>query len=199
MFEIAYKLSLQEQKELLIICRDIIKQSPLFQKTMRNGAEFKYLCTSAGQYGWTSDKKGFRYIDLHPKTQQPFPEIPYIMRKIAIHTAQKYNTTIRPETALINWYTEKSTLGLHVDKTEQSNAPVISISLGDTCLFIKGGKLKNSTKESIKLESGDVLIMGGEHRYYYHGVKKILVGTTPKELQMKTEGRINITIRQVNK
>jgi len=198
MYDVVYQLPIETQIALLASCRKIIQEAPLFQKTMpRWGHKFKYLCTSAGRYGWTSDKKGFRYVETHPTTQENFPEMPDIIHDIAVETAEKCGMTIRPESALINRYTADSTLGLHVDNTEKCDAPVISISLGDDCLFIKGGIEKDSPKEIVTLHSGDVFVMGGEYRYCYHGVKEIIAGTAPQELKMQQPGRVNITIRQV--
>lgn len=197
MFDVVMSLPIETQITLLEECRETIRQAPLFQKTMPIGAKFKYLCTSAGAYGWTSDSKGFRYIEYHPTTEENFPNIPEIVIEIAIQAAEKCGLTLHPQTALINWYSDKSTLGLHVDKTEKCDAPVVSISLGDDCLFVKGGVKKNSPKESVTLQSGDVFVMGGEHRYHYHGVKKILAHTAPIELGLTQSGRVNITVRQV--
>jgi DNA oxidative demethylase len=197
MYEVAFTLSFETQIELLQICRQIAEEAPLFQKTMPTGAKFNYLCTSAGQYGWISDKKGYRYEEQHPVTKQAFPKIPALIEEIAVKAAAKYGKSIRPESALINWYAADSTLGLHQDKTEKCDVPVISISLGDDCLFVKGSTERNSPKENLRLYSGDVFVMGGEHRYHFHAVKKIYPNTAPVELGMKQAGRVNITVRQV--
>ena len=164
---------------------------------MPNGAAFHYLCTSAGAYGWLSDRKGYRYETQHPITKSRFPAIPELIETIAISTAEQYHLTIRPETALINWYDSEGNLGLHQDKTEISDAPVISISLGDDCLFLVGGMTRTDAKKTLRLVSGDILIMGAEHRYIYHGVKKVIPHTGPAALNFKQPGRINITVRQV--
>lgn len=197
MFEVAFTLSLETQIELLGLCRTIAEEAPLFQKMLPTGAKFNYFCTSAGQYGWVSDKKGYRYEETHPLTRQPFPKIPNLIEEIALKAAAKYDTRLRPESALINWYAADSSLGLHQDKTEKCDAPVVSISLGDDCQFVKGGLERNSPKENLRLCSGDVFVMGGEHRYYFHAVKRIYPNTAPPELGMKQSGRVNITVRQV--
>lgn len=197
MIEVAKQLTVEDQKTILELCRDLVKTAPLFQKIMPTGAKFRYLCTSAGIYGWVSDRQGYRYVTTHPLTQTAFPPIPDLIRTLSIETARQYDLDIRPETALINWYDHDSTLGLHQDKTEISRAPVISISIGDDCVFVIGGLKKTDPKTNIILHSGDVLIMGAEHRLIYHGVKKIIPNTAPSELEMKQSGRINITIRQV--
>ncbi|MEO8395502.1 MAG: alpha-ketoglutarate-dependent dioxygenase AlkB [Chloroflexota bacterium] len=197
MIEVGRRLTLEEQIELLDACRVVVRQAPLFQKTMPTGANFRYLCTSAGDYGWMSDRKGYRYEELHPLTHSAFPPMPEIIQRIAIETAAQYTLSLRPESALINWYGEDGTLGLHQDKTEKCLSPVISISLGDDCIFTIGGLKRADKKHDLTLHSGDVLIMAEEHRLVFHGVKRILPGTAPAELKLQQGGRINVTVRQV--
>jgi DNA oxidative demethylase len=198
MIEVCHKLSLDKQLEILEQCRELVRQAPLFRKVMPTGAQFQYLCTSAGQYGWISDRKGYRYVDHHPLTGTYFPPIPQILHDIAVEATQSYDLSIRPESALLNWYDAKGKLGLHQDKSEISRAPVVSISIGDDCVFTIGGVERSDPKHDIILNSGDVLVMGGEHRLAYHGVKKIIPNTAPIELGLENSGRLNITIRQVN-
>lgn len=197
MIEVVQKLDITTQLELLEACRTIVVDAPLFQKTMPTGANFKYLCTSAGEYGWLSDRKGYRYEETHPITQRHFPPIPQIIYDLTLEVTESIGEKIIPQSALINWYTIDSTLGLHQDKTEKSNAPVVSFSLGDDCLFTIGGLKRSDKKRNITLHSGDILVMGGEHRYIFHGVKKIIPDTAPPQLNMKQNGRVNITVRQV--
>src|SRR5215475_349019 len=103
MIEVARRLTLNEQLAVLNACREVVRQAPLFQKTMPTGANFRYLCTSAGQYGWMSDRKGYRYEDKHPLTQTAFPPMPAQIDQIAQTTAAQYGLDLRPESALINW------------------------------------------------------------------------------------------------
>ncbi|MEL6404505.1 MAG: alpha-ketoglutarate-dependent dioxygenase AlkB [Chloroflexota bacterium] len=198
MFDVAFTLGMQQQNDLVALCREVIRQAPLFQKTMPNGSTFNYLCTSAGDFGWLSDRKGYRYEKTHPTTKQAFPPMPDLIHEIAVRAAEACGEPLVPQSALINWYTADSKLGLHVDKTENCDSPVISISLGADCVFVKGGKKRADAKETIILHSGDVFVMSGEHRYYHHGVKKILLDTMPADLDMRDFGRLNITVRQVN-
>ena len=123
--------------------------------------------------------------------------MPEIVQRIAVETAAQYGLALRPESALINWYGEDGTLGLHQDKTEKCLAPVISLSIGDDCLFTIGGLARTDRKHNIVLKSGDVLIMADEHRLVFHGVKRIIAETAPAELSMQQAGRINVTVRQV--
>lgn len=197
MFGVVFCLPLHIQTQLVDLCRGLVAEAPLFQKVMPTGAKFRYLCTSAGAYGWMSDRKGYRYVEEHPLTQRAFPPIPALIAEIATQAAAVCQMALLPQTALINWYGADGTLGLHQDKTEQSAAPVVSISLGDAARFIIGGSERTSPKRHITLYSGDVLVMGGADRWAYHSVKKIIPHTAPSALGMRQAGRINITVRQV--
>ncbi|MGH6861970.1 MAG: alpha-ketoglutarate-dependent dioxygenase AlkB, partial [Phyllobacterium sp.] len=85
--------------------------------------------------------------------------------------------------------------GLHQDRDEQDlSAPVVSVSLGDTCLFRFGGTRRNDPTQSLKLSSGDVVVLGGEGRLAFHGVDRIYAGTSTL---LKNTGRINLTLRRV--
>lgn len=87
-------------------------------------------------------------------------------------------------------------MGLHQDRDEENlAAPVVSVSLGDTCLFRIGGENRKDPTKSFKLESGDVMMLAGTSRMAFHGVDKIYPGTSTL---LKQEGRINLTLRRVS-
>ncbi|MFE0172855.1 alpha-ketoglutarate-dependent dioxygenase AlkB family protein [Streptomyces sp. NPDC059002] len=96
--------------------------------------------------------------------------------------------------ALINFYDGDARMGMHRDSDEKSRAPVVSLSLGDTCVF-RFGNTETRTKPytDIELRSGDLVVFGGPSRLAYHAVPKILPGTAPPDLGLA--GRLNITLR----
>lgn len=194
---VVFRLSIEQQQTILSLCREIAQEAPLFRKTMPTGAKFRYLCTSAGDYAWLSDRRGYRYETKHPVTGQPLPPMPDEIMQIAVKAAQCAGEELRPESVLINWYDEDGKLGLHQDKTEVSSAPVVSISIGDDAIFIEGGDERTSPKQNVTLKSGDVYVMSGEHRFMYHGIRRIIPHTAPEVLQLQNAGRINLTVRQV--
>ncbi len=100
-----------------------------------------------------------------------------------------------PDTALVNYYDGTARMGMHQDKDERSRAPVVSVSIGDTCRF-RFGNTKTRTKpyQDITLESGDLFVFGGPSRLAYHGVPKVYPGTAPEGCGLES-GRINITTR----
>ncbi|GAA1026544.1 MULTISPECIES: alpha-ketoglutarate-dependent dioxygenase AlkB family protein [Amycolatopsis] len=100
-----------------------------------------------------------------------------------------------PDTALANYYDEAARLGMHQDKDEISRAPVVSLSIGDSCTF-RFGNTENRGKPytDVCLGSGDLFVFGGPARLAYHGVTRVHPGTAPEGCGVDS-GRINITMR----
>ena len=100
-----------------------------------------------------------------------------------------------PDTALINYYASGAHMGMHQDKDEKSSAPVVSLSIGDTCLF-RFGNTQTRTRPytDLELASGDLFVFGGPSRFAYHGVPRTLPGTADPRSGLSS-GRINITLR----
>jgi DNA oxidative demethylase len=106
-----------------------------------------------------------------------------------------YDTTTTPyDIALINFYDADARMGMHRDSDEKSDAPVVSLSLGDTCVF-RFGNTETRTRPytDVELLSGDLFVSGGSARLAYHGVPRVYAGTAPAELSLT--GRLNITLR----
>jgi DNA oxidative demethylase len=100
-----------------------------------------------------------------------------------------------PDTALVNYYDAAAKMGMHQDKDERSLAPVVSLSIGDTCLFRFGNtENRNQPYQDIALGSGDLFVFGGPSRLAYHGVPKVFPGSAPQDCGLES-GRINITLR----
>ncbi|KOG11634.1 alpha-ketoglutarate-dependent dioxygenase AlkB family protein [Streptomyces viridochromogenes] len=96
--------------------------------------------------------------------------------------------------ALINFYDADARMGMHRDSDEKSDAPVVSLSLGDTCVFRFGNpETRTRPYTDVELRSGDLFVFGGPARLAYHGVPKVQPGTAPPELGLT--GRLNITLR----
>jgi alkylated DNA repair protein (DNA oxidative demethylase) len=101
----------------------------------------------------------------------------------------------RPDTALVNFYDDGARMGMHQDRDELSDAPVVSLSIGDTCRFRFGnpdGRGRPWT--DVELLSGDAFVFGGPSRFAYHGVPKVFPGTGDPRTGMRT-GRLNLTLR----
>ncbi|MEO1702948.1 MAG: alpha-ketoglutarate-dependent dioxygenase AlkB [Pseudomonadota bacterium] len=187
-------LSTDEQRSLLNEIREIVRRAPLYVPTMpRTGKPMSVRMTNCGPLGWVTDKEGgYRYQPLHPVTGQAWPRIPESLFKLWDQFAA-YD--LPPQACLINHYEPKAKMGLHQDRDEENlDAPVLSLSLGDTCLFRVGEKSRSGRTTSLKLQSGDILVMGGEGRLAFHGVDRIYPNTSAL---LKQPGRINLTLRRV--
>ncbi|MGB6651112.1 MAG: alpha-ketoglutarate-dependent dioxygenase AlkB, partial [Xanthobacteraceae bacterium] len=102
-----------------------------------------------------------------------------------------------PEACLINFYGPAAKMGLHQDRDEADfSAPVVSLSLGDSCLFRIGGPKRGNPTRSFRINSGDVLVLGGGARLAFHGVDRIYPGTSRL---LAEGGRINLTMRRVTR
>ncbi|MEP3437597.1 MAG: alpha-ketoglutarate-dependent dioxygenase AlkB [Hoeflea sp.] len=183
-----------EQELLVQDLRAVVGQAPLYRPEMpRTGKPLSVRMTNCGELGWVADKAGYRYQDRHPVTGTPWPPIPD--RLMTIWTDLSGDTR-PPQACLVNFYDAKARMGLHQDKDESDfSAPVLSISLGDACLFRIGGVERGSPTRSFRLESGDIVLLGGESRLAFHGVDRIYPTTSTL---LKDGGRINLTLRRVN-
>jgi alkylated DNA repair protein (DNA oxidative demethylase) len=101
-----------------------------------------------------------------------------------------------PDAAIVNLYPTGARLGLHQDGEEPSAAPVVTISLGDTCTFrLAGTDRRTGPFTDVELRSGDLLVFGRENRRIFHGVPKVAPGTAPDDLGLPA-GRLSITVRE---
>ena len=175
--------------------RQSVAEAPLFTPVMpRTAKPFSVRMTNMGPLGWVSDKSGYRYQASHPELSTPWPAIP---KSILAVWNMVSNYAHPPEACLVNFYGGDAKMGLHQDRDEEDfAAPVVSISLGDTALFRLGGTTRGGKTQSLKLASGDVLILEGPSRLAFHGIDRIIEGSSTL---LKDGGRINLTLRRVTK
>jgi alkylated DNA repair protein (DNA oxidative demethylase) len=182
------------QELLLTDLRDIIRVAPLFTPRMpRTGKAFSVRMTNCGPLGWVSDQeRGYRYQPTHPETVAPWPAFP---PQLLTAWRELSSYPHNPEACLINHYAPDARMGLHQDRDEADfDAPVVSLSLGDTCLFRFGGTARGGPTRSIKLASGDAIVLGGVARLIFHGVDRIIPGSS---MLLPEGGRFNLTLRRV--
>jgi DNA oxidative demethylase len=181
------------QEQLVALLREAIRGAPLFTPQMpQSGRPFSVRMTNCGPLGWVSDRQGYRYQPTHPVTGAPWPAIPDVLLK-AWDELSGYAAP--PQACLVNYYGPQARMGLHQDRDEEDfSAPVISVSLGASCLFRIGGSERSAATRSFRLASGDVLVMGGASRLAFHGVDRIIAGTSTL---LPDDGRINLTLRRV--
>ena len=181
------------QMALVRQLRALMVDAPLFQPVMpRTGKPLSVRMSNCGPLGWVADRSGYRYQPLHPVTGAPWPAIPAMLLDLWSAVA---GGAADPQACLINWYAPDAKLGMHQDRDEETfDAPVVSLSLGDDALFRLGGVERGGKTQSLRLTSGDVLVLGGEARLAYHGVTRIDPGTSTL---LDGPGRINLTLRRV--
>lgn len=179
------------QETLVSRLRDVLSKAPLFQPVTPRGQPMSVRMSGCGDFGWITDRRGYRYARLHP-SGVAWPAIPAEVLGI-------WNTVSgcarAPECCLINWYGEGARMGLHQDRDEADfSCPVVSVSLGDDGLFRMGNDTRGGKTGSHWLKSGDVVVMGGAARLKYHGVDRIRFRSSDL---LRDGGRINLTLRVV--
>jgi alkylated DNA repair protein (DNA oxidative demethylase) len=186
-----YDRSKQEELFETVMC--LVQEAPFYRPAMpRSGNPFSVEETNFGPLGWTSDVSGYRYARQHPVIGTPWPDIPDMLlqlwRAVADHAAP-------PECCLVNLYRAGAKMGAHQDRDEAAiDAPVVSVSLGDEALFRFGGTTRKGPTQSVKLVSGDVLTFGGPARRMFHGIDRVIAGSSSL---VPNGGRLNLTLRRV--
>jgi alkylated DNA repair protein (DNA oxidative demethylase) len=183
------------QEALVAALQAVLVQAPAFTPRMpKSGKPMSVRMTNCGPLGWVTDETGYRYQPLHPETGAPWAPMPDLVRAAWDDLARYPHPA---EACLVNLYGATARMGLHQDRDEEDfSAPVVSLSLGDTGLFRIGGARRSDPTRSFKLASGDALVLGGEARLAFHGIDRILPGTSTL---LPQGGRINLTLRRVTK
>lgn len=177
------------QAQVVADLRGVVRAAPMVNMTTPGGRQMKVRMTSAGRLGWTADRRGYRYEPRHP-SGAPWPPIPDSVLAVwrAVAPAAR-----APDSCLVNYYGEGVKMSLHRDDTEADlEQPVVSISLGDPASFRIGGHARGDPTRSIRLESGDVLVMAGAARLRYHGIGRVFFGRSDL---LEQGGRLNLTLR----
>jgi len=186
------------QKALLYDVLARLEDAPLYRPVMPITAKpFSVEESNFGLLGWVADQAGYRYQTMHPVTGKPWPAIPPALLALWDDVA----ATARPDCCLLNLYRKGAKMGLHQDRDEKDlDAPVVGVSLGDEALFRIGGDFKDGKwgrggkTQSVKLASGDVIMFGGPARLAYHGIDRIVPGSSRL---VQGGGRISLTLRRV--
>jgi alkylated DNA repair protein (DNA oxidative demethylase) len=171
--------------------RAVVAAAPLMAPVTPGGRPMSVRMTAAGRVGWVTDRAGYRYAPQHPGGGD-WPPIP--ARVLALwHRVTGLART--PDCCLINFYGEGARMGLHQDRDEGDfSFPVMSVSLGDDALFRMGGTDRPAPTQSVWLQSGDVVVMGGAARLAFHGIDRVRHGSSAL---LPKGGRINLTLRVV--
>jgi DNA oxidative demethylase len=182
------------EQKLLRAVAQLTAVSPFRHLITPGGFEMSVAMTNCGDVGWVSDRTGYRYDPIDPLSQQPWPQMPDAFRSLALEAASRGGyEAFQPDACLINRYEPGTRLSLHRDYDEKdAAAPIVSVSLGVPAKFIWGGLRRNDPVQRVVLESGDVVVWGGESRFVYHGIAAL-----PESRHSLTGAqRINLTFRK---
>jgi alkylated DNA repair protein (DNA oxidative demethylase) len=184
----------EAQEKLVEDIRAVVEAAPLYVPAMpKTGKPMSVRMTNCGTFGWVTDRDGgYRYQPNHPVTGKPWPPIPERLMALWREVSDYPHP---PQACLVNFYSDSARMGLHQDRDEKDfSAPVVSVSLGDDCLFRVGGTKRSDATVSVRLSSGAIVILGGAGRLAFHGVDRIYPQTSTL---LKKGERINLTLRRV--
>ena len=158
------------------------------------GYEMSAAMTNCGTAGWTTDRSGYRYERLDPKTGNAWPPLPEAFMDLAGRAAADAGYAgCTPDACLINRYAPGAKLSLHQDRDETDfTAPIVSVSLGLPATFLFSGPRRADRPQRIVLQHGDVVVWGGPARLFYHGVAPLKDGVHPATGRI----RYNLTLRK---
>lgn len=189
-------LDADRQRTLLDACRDWVRP-PAGLRTVRTpgGGTMTARQVCLGRH-WYPYGYARTAVDGDGAPVKPFPDrLGELARRAVTDALGPTGTAAAPyDIALINFYDGDARMGMHRDSDEKSDAPVVSLSLGDTCVF-RFGNVRTRTRPytDLELRSGDLFVFGGPSRFAYHGVPRVHAGTAPSWLGL--DGRVNITLR----
>jgi alkylated DNA repair protein (DNA oxidative demethylase) len=181
------------QRELLAACREWARP-PAGLRTVRTpgGGTMTARQVCLGLH-WYPYGYADTVVDGDGAPVKPFPHWLGELGREAVRDALQTEAS-GYDIALINFYDGDARMGMHRDSDEKSDAPVVSLSLGDTCVFRFGNpETRTRPYTDVELRSGDLFVFGGPSRLAYHGVPRVHPGTAPPELGLT--GRLNITLR----
>jgi len=161
--------------------QSVLAIAPLRQMQTSRGFKMSVETSSCGDLGWISDRKGYRYVDCDPLSEEPWPAMPTVLFELAQSAALEAGYAgFSPDSCLINHYAPGTQMGAHQDKDEVDfSQPIVSVSLGISARFFVVGPERTGKSTSVDLTDGDVIVFGGPSRRFFHGVRKIKPTTHP--------------------
>ena len=186
--------ALDQEKELRKALDRIEASAPFRHMITPGGYRMSVAMTNCGDFGWITDRRGYRYDALDPDSGKPWPKMPAVFLELAERAAAAAGYPgFVPDACLINRYEPGSRLSLHQDRNEEDfGAPIVSVSLGLPATFLFGGDQRSDRPKRVPIRHGDVAVWGGPSRLAFHGIAPL------KESEHETMGRqrINLTLRQ---
>jgi alkylated DNA repair protein (DNA oxidative demethylase) len=191
-------LTLDQQRALVTACRGwATGPVPIRHTRLPRGGVMSVQTVCIGWH-WQPYRYTRTADDVNGARVAPFPDWMLELGRRALVDAYRdpgAGDGYSPDTALINFYDGRAAMGLHQDRDERSDAPVVSLTVGDSCTFRFGNtENRNRPWTDVTLASGDLFVFGGPSRFAYHGVPKVRPGTGDPATGLAS-GRLNITIR----
>lgn len=175
----------------------VTAKSPFRNLVTPGGLTMSVGMTNCGDFGWVSDRTGYRYDPIDPRSKQRWPAMPTSFTSLATRAAREAGfDDCAAEACLINQYLPGTKLSLHQDRDEEDlSQPIVSVSLGLPATFMFGGHERSNPTQKYALQHGDVVVWGGVDRLRFHGVATIKDGTH----SLLGRRRVNLTFRRVTK
>jgi alkylated DNA repair protein (DNA oxidative demethylase) len=188
------RFALEHEDRLLAALWSVVEQAPFRHMVTPGGFRMSVGMTNCGPLGWVSDASGYRYVARDPESDKAWPRLPAAFRELAASAAERAGFPgFEPDACLVNRYEPGARLSLHQDKDEQDfSAPIVSVSLGLSAVFLWGGVKRADRAVRVPLEHGDVVVWGGPARLRYHGVLALKDGEHP----LLGRARLNLTFRK---
>ncbi|MEU5215504.1 alpha-ketoglutarate-dependent dioxygenase AlkB [Streptomyces sp. NPDC020807] len=181
-------LPFARQREIVDACREWGRGPAPYRHTVLPGGGVMSVRSLCLGRQW----EPYRYLD---RVGVPVPDWLTGLGRAALVEAYGEDLGFTPDTALVNFYGPGARMGMHQDREERSGAPVVSLSLGDRCVFRFGNEeTRGRPYQDVDLVSGDLFVFGRESRWVHHGVPKVYPGTAEPGLGLV--GRLNITLRE---
>lgn len=167
-----------EAAELVEEVARIATLAPFRQMVTPGGFRMSVAMTNCGGLGWITDRKGYRYEPRDPDSGAAWPDMPTRFRALADRAAEAAGFAgFAPDSCLINRYVPGARMSPHQDRDEKDfAAPIVSVSLGLPATFLWGGSKRGDRPKRFRLESGDVVVWGGDARLNFHGVDTLAQG-----------------------
>lgn len=179
---------------VLAALEEVVRGSPFRFMTTPGGYRMSVAITNCGATGWVTDRSGYRYDALDPLSAARWPEMPPVLRELAVEAAGAAGfAEFVPDACLINRYEPGARLSLHQDKNERDlDSPIVSLSLGLPAVFLFGGHRRADRPRRVPVAHGDVVVWGGPARLRFHGVQPLKDGRHPE----LGSCRINLSFRK---
>jgi len=184
----------EEAAALMAAIDKVLAASPLRHMQTPGGFRMSVAMSNCGQFGWVTDRRGYRYQSLDPLSERDWPAMPEAFVALAARaSAEAGFAGFDPDACLINRYEPGARMSLHQDKNElDMDQPIVSVSFGLPATFLFGGMARTDKPQRMRLESGDVVVWGGPARLAFHGVDPLRDGEHP----LTGRCRYNLTFRR---